>query len=335
MTVNINDKVILKATSQGDLWKVTDVDSNNSTYVTVQCLTNRIIKVVPEDQVTKVNEVTAMKILEENQAASEVFMATISKNISTAKLNVSSSDNLLSEIPGTVLHLDSDPNFLKQCLDFYNEKSVIAHGYTMKPSEMPGGILELLNKHKPDILVVTGHDGFIDKSKPYSLESYINSRYYVEAVKQARKFDRDKDSLVIFAGSCESFYDALMFSGANFASSPKRISIQKYDPAIIAAEVALTPILSQVSPVEFIPRVEANFDEIGGIETRGALRKGIPFSMTSPNRGSIFQNWQPSTNYRVTPCWYRGTPCYGICNQCRINNPYRHCYRSIISKMHF
>ncbi len=69
--------------------------------------------------------------------------------------------------------------------------------------------------------------------------NYRNSRYFIQAVEQARKQSLKKD-LVIFAGACQSYYEGIMVAGANFASSPARILIDFMDPLIVAEKVATT-----------------------------------------------------------------------------------------------
>jgi len=291
MTIRVGDNVVLKPNPENDLWEVLEITPNSPVYVKIKGLTNRLIKLATEDQVEKVSELTAKNILENNKGKTTQCLASITHTFRPETPSMTSSNNVISKIPGRVLHLDSDGNFLNQCLDYYKEKAITAYGYKMKPAEMPSRILELLNTHNPSILVITGHDGFTNKKEPFSLESYVSSRYYIESVKQARKFDRNKDNLVIFAGACESFYEALMEAGANFASSPKKISIHMYDPAVIASEVALTPILSRVNPGEVIAKSGSSFDEIGGIDTMGSLRNGIPFNMGSNmNRSKLCEN---------------------------------------------
>lgn len=279
MTIHVDDNVVLKSTSRKELWKVIHVTSHTPLFVTIQGITNRLIKVILEERVEKVDNVTASSIIEQYKSNNMKALQVISKNIQPKQSIMVSGDNLLSKIPGTILHIDSAPNFLKECMNFYKGKNLIAHGYSMKPDEIPKQILQLLNTFNPDILIITGHDGFIKKDKPYSLDSYKYSRYYIDAVKQARKFDRNKDSLVIFAGACGSFYEALMKAGANFASSPKRVSINTFDPAIIAAEIAFTPIFSRVNLSEVIYKVKSSFNGIGGVDTRGTLRNGIPYNI--------------------------------------------------------
>lgn len=41
-------------------------------------------------------------------------------------------------------------------------------------------------------------------------------------------------------GACQSFFEAIMISGANFASSPGRILIDFMDPLIVAEKIAVT-----------------------------------------------------------------------------------------------
>ena len=53
-------------------------------------------------------------------------------------------------------------------------------------------------------------------------QDYLHSLDFVEAIKKAREYQPDKDALVIFAGACQSYYELLVASGANFASSPSR-----------------------------------------------------------------------------------------------------------------
>lgn len=281
MEIRAGDNVILKSNPEDDLWKIVEINFHIPGYVKIKGLTNRLIKVAPKDQVEKVNEMAAKKILEKNKVKNEMHLASILKKNRPEQPDTSSGDKVLSKISGIVLHLDSDKNFMNACLNYYKGNAITAYGYTMKPNEMPGRILELLNTHNPNILIITGHDGCTNKKDFFSLESYLYSKYYIESVKQARKFDRNKDNLAIFAGACESFYEAIMEAGSNFASSPKRISIHIYDPAVIAGEVALTPILSKVNPAEVIPKTKSSFDGIGGIDTRGTLRNGIPFNMPS------------------------------------------------------
>ena len=69
---------------------------------------------------------------------------------------------------------------------------------------------------------------------------YQNSLNFIETVKEARKYEKSQDKLIIIAGACQSNYEELIKAGANFASSPKRINIHALDPAILATSLALS-----------------------------------------------------------------------------------------------
>lgn len=84
--------------------------------------------------------------------------------------------------------------------------------------------------------------------------------------------------MIIFAGACQSHYEALIRAGANFASSPRRVLIHAYDPVFIAEKVAFTPFNQMVPIKEALNDTVTGVDGVGGIETRGRLRIGYPKS---------------------------------------------------------
>jgi spore coat assembly protein len=95
-------------------------------------------------------------------------------------------------------------------------------------------------------------------------------------VKKARIFEPARDDLVIFAGACQSYFEAILAAGANFASSPNRIFIHAYDPVFIVEKVAFTPIAKTVNLGEAIAASVTGIDGVGGVETRGKFRLGLP-----------------------------------------------------------
>lgn len=174
-------------------------------------------------------------------------------------------------INGCVLHLDGDEHYLKKCLDVYKKYNIPAQGYYMEEKEMPNQITNLLVKHKPDILIITGHDNYkVDKNKK---EYFENSKYFINAVKKARVYQASKDALVIFAGACQSYYEALIESGANFASSPTRQNINVLDPVYIAITVAKSHVGSFVDVEETLKKTVSKGVGLGGIDTRGVARR--------------------------------------------------------------
>jgi len=179
----------------------------------------------------------------------------------------------LKKKPGKILHIDSAQDFMNQCLDYYKQSSIRCFGKWVSESKQPSMIKQYLNTYEPDILVVTGHDGLKKGAKNiHSLESYANSAYYIEAVKIARSYQPNPDKLCIFAGACQSYYEAIMQAGANFASSPNRVLINSLDPAIVAQKISMTDSSIVLTPKSVISLTITGNSGIGGKETRGQLK---------------------------------------------------------------
>ncbi|WP_058485856.1 sporulation peptidase YabG [Defluviitalea phaphyphila] len=179
--------------------------------------------------------------------------------------------------PGKVLHLDGDLEYLKICLKYYRKLEIDVIGKNIEEKEHPKEVLSLLKKYKPDILVITGHDAISKGTKDYNnMDNYKNSKYFVEAVKKAREYKSNMDELVIFAGACQSNYEALIEAGANFASSPNRIMIHALDPVFICEKIAYTSVENVLSINEAIENTITGIKGIGGFQTRGKYREGAP-----------------------------------------------------------
>lgn len=183
------------------------------------------------------------------------------------------------DVPGTVLHIDGDEDYLELCLTTYKQLNIPADGYNIAEAQQPKVVEDLLKKHIPDLLVITGHDGFIKGRDDFSdVNNYHSSKYFIEAVKVARRFEKSRDDLVIFAGACQSHYEAILAAGANFASSPQRVMIHAYDPVFVVEKIAYTSIYDPISIKDIIASTITGFDGIGGMETRGKFRLGVPKS---------------------------------------------------------
>ena len=149
-------------------------------------------------------------------------------------------------LKGSVLHLDGDPSYLKMCMKKYQEYGIRAYGYYFKEEEFASKITNLLKKHNPHLLVITGHDALKKNGHKRNSQDYLHSLDFVEAIKKAREYQPDKDALVIFAVACQSYYELPVASGANFASSPSRKNIHALDPVIITTQIASTNIKEYV-----------------------------------------------------------------------------------------
>ncbi|MBO8138148.1 MAG: sporulation peptidase YabG [Desulfotomaculum sp.] len=172
--------------------------------------------------------------------------------------------------PGSVLHLDGDEDYLNLCMTSYKQMGVPAHGYHVPEHEQHKVVVQYLEKHRPDILVLTGHDGFVNRNKNYNdVENYHNSKKFIAAVKEARRYEKNMDDLIIFAGACMSHYEAILEAGANFASAPKRVLIHAYDPVFVVEKIAYTSIYDPIPLRDVIDGTITGFDGIGGFETTG------------------------------------------------------------------
>ncbi|MFZ5968780.1 MAG: sporulation peptidase YabG [Bacillota bacterium] len=128
---------------------------------------------------------------------------------------------------GNVLHIDGDGEYLDVCLKTYKQLEIEAIGKKISEAEQPRVIGDLLREFNPDILVVTGHDALLKGYKDFTnVDNYRSSKYFIESVKEARRYEPNMDDLVIFAGACQSHYEAILQAGANFASSPHRILVE-------------------------------------------------------------------------------------------------------------
>ena len=179
-------------------------------------------------------------------------------------------------LPGKVLHIDGDSDFLKRCLDFYKEAGILAVGKKISEKDIYEQMGLLLNQYRPDIVIITGHDSYSKNKDIHDLKNYKNTRYFIKAVKEARKYEKSHDKLIIIAGACQSNYEELIKAGANYASSPKRVNIHALDPAIIATTIALTKRSEEVDLISLLEKTRYGKDGIGGIMGNGVMYVGYP-----------------------------------------------------------
>ena len=177
-------------------------------------------------------------------------------------------------VTGKILHLDGDRKYSEKSYNYYKKDGLNATVKNIPEYKQPKVVNRLLEIYKPDILVVTGHDGMLKKGKKYNdIFNYRNSRYFIETVKQARKYDKEKDEkLVIFAGACQSYFEALISAGANFASSPGRILIDFLDPLLVAEKIATTERYKFVTIDDIAYELRDGKNGVSGIGANGKLK---------------------------------------------------------------
>lgn len=177
-------------------------------------------------------------------------------------------------LPGRVLHIDGDKYFLDKCMKFYKKNKIKAFGIYVDEDNLAEVVRLNLDKYNPDILVITGHDALYRKKKNNG--EYKNTSKFIDAVKEARKYENSHEKLIIIAGACQSNYEELIKAGANFASSPKRINIHALDPAIVATCLAFSDKNNNIDLIKILDKTKYGPDGIGGIITKGTMYIGYP-----------------------------------------------------------
>lgn len=177
---------------------------------------------------------------------------------------------------GKILHLDGDRKYMEKSIRYYKQLGLNAIVKNIPENKQPFMVERLLEKYKPDILVITGHDSMIKSGAEYNnIYNYRNSKYFIQTVNIARKWQPDMNKLVIFAGACQSYFEAIIMAGANFASSPGRILIDFVDPLIVAEKVATTDKNKIVTIGQIIKEIREGEASIGGTSAKGKMEKII------------------------------------------------------------
>ena len=180
-------------------------------------------------------------------------------------------------VTGKILHLDGDRKYSEKSYRYYEKLGLNAIVKNIPEYRQPKVVYRLLELYNPDILVITGHDGMIRRNTRYNdIYNYRNSRHFIETVKEARKYDKKRNkNLVIFAGACQSYFEAIISAGANFASSPARILIDFLDPLIVAEKVAQTESYRYITIDDIAYELRDGKDGVSGIGANGKMTKKL------------------------------------------------------------
>ena len=262
MLFNIGDLVTRTSHNNDTIFKIIDIKNN------IAILKGVNIRLIADSDINDLNSVKKDE-------------ADITKDDRTLINNMEEFINLNRDeyfyLPGKILHIDADKDYLERCMNFYKEMNVLSYGVVEKESDVSSKVINYLEKISPDILVITGHDAFYNKTDDYNDNSnYKNSANFINAVKAARSYEKDHGKLIIIAGACQSNYEELIKAGSNFASSPKRINIHALDPAIIATSVSLSSKSKDIDLLKILEKTKYGTDGVGGIITSGTMYIGYP-----------------------------------------------------------
>jgi spore coat assembly protein len=255
----IDDLVVLNKDEKKHIYRITQIEqsSGDNIYLLVGYSYRTIVKVLPSD----IRLATSEEIRKEDMLNE--------KKLERIK-RIRSTRDKRTVLFGRILHIDGDTKFLESCLKLYKEMNVFAQGIHLTERSVKEKIVQYITEVTPDIIVVTGHDSYNQQGKA-DLNNYENSRNFIDTVRLIRKH-YGMDEVVVIAGACASHFEALIASGANFASSPGRISTHTYDPAIVAIKVATTGFNRIVDFESIVKYIENGRAAIGGVETYGKMR---------------------------------------------------------------
>ena len=284
--MNIGDLVVRKSYDKDVTFKIIDIkqESGKKTYI----LKGISIRIIADSEGTDLEKVDENhigdkeKILNsrvKNAIKSAIAMrGDVMSRVNKSKKTIECKEMMFGR-PGRILHVDGDEEYMETCLKVYKQLSLDAIGRAIPEKEQPAVIVDLVREVKPDIVVLTGHDGVEKDSSDYlDLHCYRNSKYYIDAVRALRNYNSSYDELVIFAGACQSCYECMLDAGANFASSPNRVLIHCLDPVFVCEKIAYTRIDEIVSIKDVIDSTITGIKGIGGLQTRGKYREGYPRS---------------------------------------------------------
>jgi len=278
----IGDVVARKTYNLDILFKITNINKNN---IDLAGLTVRIVADAPVSDLVHISQTDVNDRMKKIDDSRRVRMNRCYNNINK-KFNMRdmTMDNpnvyvkeKIFKKPGVILHIDGDAEYTEKCRENYKRMGLTAYVYNISEEEQYRQVYSLLQKIRPNILILTGHDSFFRKRNDmYNINNYKNSKYFIQGVLEARRYEHNLDNLVIFAGACQSYYEALISAGANFASAPKRVLIDMLDPLIVAESIAYTPVDKFIPLASIISNTREGIDGIGGVQTRGQYREGMP-----------------------------------------------------------
>lgn len=283
--MKIGDTVVRKSYGKDITFKIIDIkETDGDTVYTLKGINLRVIADAPVDDLEEVVENTLgekEKILNRkvNNSIKNIMVGRIDVSKSYRSPKVSVNKELSFGRPGKILHVDGDAEYLEVCLKVYKKLELDVVGKVIPEKDQPIEVLKLVRQIKPDIVVITGHDAITKGTKDFlDINNYRNSKFFVDTVSELRNYEPNYDDLVIFAGACQSHYEAILDAGANFASSPSRVLIHCLDPVFVCEKIAYTNIEKVVSIQEALENTITGTKGIGGLQTRGKYREGFPKS---------------------------------------------------------
>ena len=253
MLFHIGDYVTRKSHNHDTVFKIINLTENYA------ILKGQDVRLIADSSLEDLEKITAPVISNDEELESRIEQI------------LPQDRNEYFYLAGKILHIDADDDYLNRCIDFYKKLNIMAYGVKLDERFIKESISKYLHELNPDIVVITGHDAYYPKKNEYK-----NSKYFIDAVKEARRYEKSHDKLIIVAGACQSNYEEIIKAGANFASSPKRINIHALDPAIIASSISLSLKNKPIDLLDILSKTKYGSDGIGGLVTTGTMYVGYP-----------------------------------------------------------
>ena len=267
--IKIGDIVGRKSYNKDILFRVKNIIDTKSGQIAI--LIGIVERVEADSELSDLEKVNEDRI--------QADLSNIQKRIENKikELEILNTSTKKQVITGKILHLDGDKKYSEKSYRYYKKLGLNAIVKNIPEYKQPKVIYKLLKIYEPDILVITGHDGMLKKASRYNdLYNYRNSKYFIETVKEARRYDKENNKkLVIFAGACQSYFEALICAGANFASSPGRILIDFMDPLIVAEKVATTEKYKYITIEDIENELRDGKQGVSGIGANGKMYRII------------------------------------------------------------
>lgn len=276
--IRVGDMVGRKSYGCDVLFRVIGMSQGEKPVAELRAVYIRLFATAPIDDLVKIATPDEDRYMQEQHALRLHKLERVRKRIAVQRdkgLRSTYTAQSMS-VGGTVLHLDGDSYYVKECEHFYRSLGVRAVCKYVPENRQAQEVVSLMHQYRPNIVVLTGHDGKLKSPGKDNLGLYHNSRAFVDAIKKVRDIWWSLDDIPVVAGACQSFYEALIAAGANFASSPSRILIDIFDPCIVACQLAELDVREYVHPASVIQQTQGHEAGMGGFETRGQMRVLYP-----------------------------------------------------------
>lgn len=274
--IRVGDIVSRRSYGCDILFKVKEL--NKDDIAVLRGITTRLEATAPVHDLVHVNKEDQARFSLEHAAVARQRVHRLQRGMTMQReraLRANHAESVVSK--GRIVHLDGDADYVVECQQFYNSLNATVQCVHVPEAEQKDRVEALCRGFRADVVVLTGHDGKIkNPGNIDELKYYHNSEAFLRAVQVVRLVRPDKDDLAVVAGACQSYYEALIEGGANYASSPNRILIDIFDPCIVAVQIAGLGVKDFLQPEGAVKATVGQGQGMGGVETKGKARVQYP-----------------------------------------------------------